>query len=197
MALHRRNGVWIAALVLVVWGCRSPDSRFYTLASLSSPGRESPVGYGVMVGPVSVPSSVDRPEFVVQVAQNRVALDELHRWAAPLDESVARVVAGNLSALLGTKVVPGPLANFDPAYRVAIDVQRFESIPGQTAVLEAVWTVQRTSDGTSRTGRTVAQEGVDGKEFDALAAAHSRALATLSSDIAAALRAMPPTTRKR
>ena len=35
-----------------------------------------------------------------------------------------------------------PLANFDPAYRVTIDVQRFDSIPGQAVLVDAVWAVR-------------------------------------------------------
>ena len=68
----------------------------------------------------------------MQVAPNRVTVDEFNRWAAPLDESIARTVAGDLAVLLGTpRVATGPLANFEPAYRVTIDVQRFDSIPGR------------------------------------------------------------------
>ena len=81
------------------------------------------------------------------------------------------------------------MANFDPAYRVTIDVQRFESAPGQAALVEAVWTVRKTAGGETRSGRTVAREAVQGDGFDALAAAHSRALAKMSGDIAAAIRA--------
>src|SRR5205823_6032560 len=75
-----------------------------------------PASYAVVVGPVSVPASVDRPQFVVQVAPNRVEVDEFNRWAAPLDDGVARAVAGNLATLLGTpKGATGSLANLTPA----------------------------------------------------------------------------------
>ena len=47
----------------------------------------------------------------------------------------------------------------------------------------------RSAGGDTRSGRTVAREAVADKSFDALAAAHSRALATMSGDIAAAIRA--------
>ena len=87
-----------------------------------------------MVGPVSIPAAVDQPQFVVQVAPNRVDVDEFNRWAAPLNDSIARAVAGDLVVLLGTPdVATAPLANFNPAYRVTIDVQRFESVQGQAA----------------------------------------------------------------
>ncbi len=116
---------------------------------------------------------------MVQVAPNRVDVDEFNRWAAPLNDSIARAVAGDLAVLLGTPdVATAPLANFNPAYRVTIDVQRFDSMRGEAALVDAVWAVRKTAGGQTRSGRTVAREAVQGDSFDALAAAHSRALAT-------------------
>jgi hypothetical protein len=144
----------------------------------------------VTVGPVTVPAAVDQPEFVVQVASNRVELDEFNRWAAPLSDSIASAVAGDLMVLLGTPdVVTSPMANFSPAYLVTINVQRFESTRNQGALLDAVWAVHQTAGGAVRSGRTVAQEAAQGDSYEALAAAHSRALARMSGDIAAAIRA--------
>ena len=59
---------------------------------------------------------------------------------------------------------------------------------GCGALVEAVWTVHSTAGGETRSGRTVAREAVQGDGFDVLAAAHSRALAKMSGDIAAAIR---------
>ncbi len=77
-----------------------------------------------------------------------------------------------------------------PDYRVAIEVQRFESTLGGAAILDAVWTVSRAKDGLARTGRTTAREATSDRSYDALAAAHSRAVARLSHDIADAVRAL-------
>ncbi len=127
---------------------------------------------------------------MVQVAANRVEVNEFNRWVSPLSDSIARAVAGDLVVLLGSpEVANSQLANFVPDYRVTIDVQRFESIQGQAAVVEAVWTVRKTAGGEIRSGRTVAREAVQGRGFDALAAAHSQAIAKMSGDIAAAIRA--------
>jgi uncharacterized protein len=184
-------------LAAVVAGCASANSRFYTLNSTAVADGAPAVAWGVTVGPVTMPASVDRPQFVVQASPNRLQLDEFNRWAAPLDDTIARATAGNLEVLLGTpRVVAGSIANFAPTYRVTIDVQQFESIPGQSVLLDAVWAVHRTSGGEPRTGRTVAREAVSEKGYDALAAAHSRALATVSADIAAALRAQAAAERR-
>jgi uncharacterized protein len=72
---------------------------------------------------------------------------------------------------------------------VTIDVQRFESTPGKGVVVDAIWVVRRSAGGEPRMGRTVASDNVEGEGFDALAAAHSRALAKVSGDIATAIRA--------
>jgi uncharacterized lipoprotein YmbA len=143
----------------------------------------------VAVGPVSIPAAVDQPQFVVQVAPNRVEEDEFNRWAAPLNDGIARAVAGDLAALLGTPdVAAAPFANFDPNYMVTIEVQRFESIRGEAAVIDAVWTVRKAAGGVTRSGHTVAREDVQGDSFEALAAGHSRAIASISGDIATAIR---------
>jgi uncharacterized lipoprotein YmbA len=182
----------IAFVAAAAAGCgTSATARFYTLDSTATPEGAPTASYAVAVGPVSVPATVDRPQLVVQVAPNRVALEEFNRWAAPLDNSIARAVAGNLAVLLGTpRVATAPVApDFAPAYRVAIDVQRFESVPGEVVLVEAMWTVRQAKGGETRSGRTVVREPVQGDGFDALAAAHSRALAKVSSDIAVAIRA--------
>ena len=172
-------------------GCgTTAPSHFYTLDATAAADGAPAARCAVIVGPVSVPASVDRPEFVVQVAPNRVDIEEFNRWAAPLGDSIAGVVAGNLAVLLGTpEVATTSLANFNPDYRVAINVQRFESVRGGAVVLDAVWAVKKTAGGPARSGRTVAHEPVQGDGFEALAAGHSRALATMSVDIAAVIRA--------
>jgi uncharacterized lipoprotein YmbA len=191
MMARRISHLLSIAFIAAATGCgASPAARFYILGSTATADDTPTARYAVMVGPVSIPASVDRPQFVVQVAPNRVAVDEFNRWAAPLSDSIARAVAGNLAVLLGTPDVSTTLlANFDPAYRVAIAVQRFESTQGEAALIDAVWVVRKSADGKTRSGRTVAREAVQGPGFDPLAAAHSRALATLSADIAAAIRA--------
>jgi len=190
MKKHFKHFIAVASVAVVAAGCASAPARFYTLNSTATSDGSPVVNYAVAVGPVSIPAMVDRPQFTVQVAANRVAIDEFNRWAEPLNDNIANVIAGDLGVLLGTSQVAAvPLANFDPAYRVAISIQRFESVPGKSALIEAVWVVHRAVDNSSRTGHTIVSEPVSGKGFDALAAAHSRALAKVSWDIAEAIRA--------
>lgn len=180
----------VLAALAAALGCASKPSRFYTIQASAPPADVAAASYTVIVGPVTIPASVDRPEMVVQVAPNQVELLEFDRWASPLGDAIARAVAVDLANLLGTpRVATAPFANFAADYRVTLDLQRFESTPGDAVQIEAVWVVKQAERGLARSGRTVVREPVDGKGYDALAAAHSRALARVSADIATEIRA--------
>lgn len=188
--MHRLAAT-VAAGALIVFsaGCAStPTSRFYVLSPVAPPAAHvSEVS--VAVGPVSVPAVVDRPQIVVSMGPNRVWPDEFNRWASPLQDGIARVIGENLVAMLGTPRVTqsSQTLSMGSAYRAAVSVESFESRPGDMARLDAVWTVSRTKDGTTRTGRTTVQEPTTEQGYDALAAAHSRAIAQLSRAIADAV----------
>ncbi len=181
-----------AVALLLLGGCAAtPAPHFYTLTA--APGVPAAASeLSVAVGPVTIPAVVDRPQIVVQTGPNEVRLDEFNRWAAPLANNIARVVAANLVVLLGTPrvVVAPPVLGTDTEYRVLIQVQRFESALGEAASLDAVWVISGPGDKKPHTGRTTVREPVPDKTFEALAAAHSKALNRLSGDIAAAVRTM-------
>jgi len=181
----------LAGFISALTGCgASAESRFYALSSTATAaGASSASATKVLVGPVSIPATVDRPEMVVQVPPNGVEVEEFNRWAAPLGDMISRTVATDLGGqLASSEITSQPLANFNPTYKVTISVQRFDSVKGQEAILEAVWTVQSTSTGKSQSGSTVTHESTQGDSFEAIAAAHSRAVARLSSDIAVVIR---------
>src|SRR5258706_7879138 len=181
----------VCMLPALAAGCASSPSRFYTLSATATPSAASSKLL-VAVGPVSGPAGVDQPQIVLSTSANQVTFDDFNRWASPLQDNIARVVAENLVALLGAPRVtlfPQTL-NADVDYRVQIEIRNFESAPGKSASLDAVWTVRRTKDGKTETGRTSAREKVDDNGYEALAAAHSRGLARLSQDIADVVRAL-------
>lgn len=195
-----RNGkavIVVCILAAIGTGCATSRSDFYTLSSSSkSPSAEA--GYSVAVGPVSVPEIVDRPQIVVRTGPNQVFIDEFHRWGSPLRDEIARGIAGNLVALLGTprvSVFPNSTSS-DAKYRVAVDVMIFDSTPGESASLDAVWGIRGAGGVALRSGRTTARERVSDASYAALVAAHSRALEKLSVDIADAIRGLEGGGRK-
>jgi len=185
----------VAAMALLAGGCgSSPTVHYYSLGTGQGPQKVeasggSAGGYAVAVGPVSVPAAVDRPQIVIQTGPNRATVLDDSRWVEPLNSAVPRLIATDLGQLLDvpTVIFPrGPIT--DIKYRVAIDIRSFTSIPGEAATIEAAWTVFGPGD-TVKRGQLLASEPVGQSGYDALAAAHGRALMRISREVAAMISA--------
>jgi uncharacterized lipoprotein YmbA len=184
----------LSVLATVLAGCGgSPREHFYTLSAGAAPesaaAAQTAAAYSVVVGPVTVPDVVDRPQLVVRTGTNQVAILEQQRWAEPLKSEIPRVLAENLAQLLGTRQVTAypQTSSGGTEYRVLVDIQRFESALGGPVTINALWTVRR-GTGEPRTGQSLTRESAGGEGYDAIVAAYSRALATVSRDIAVAIR---------
>ena len=181
---------WLAVLVLLA-GCGSaPKENYYTLTSPPGPLPTAPANaMSVYVGPVSVPDAVDRSPMVLRTGPTKVDIDDFHRWAEPLKTGIPLALADLLMRELGTpRVLAGrAAATATVDYRVAVDVQRFDSSLTEGATLDAAWTITP-AKGASRTGRTFAQEPAPTRDHAGVAAAHRKALEKLAKDLAAALR---------
>src|ERR1035438_7156012 len=81
-------------------GCASPHEQFFTLM----PDSQHPVhrvaepARAVVVGTVSVPEAVNRPQLVLEVADHQRELLEQERWIEPLAEDLQRAIVQHLSA---------------------------------------------------------------------------------------------------
>jgi len=180
----------LCLLAIVLAGCASArPTQFYTL-SPSASQTAATASYSISVGPVSVPAVVDRSQIVLQMGPNQVFISEFDRWAAPLKQDIARMVAENLASMLGASqsTVFPQLTTAEVSYRVVIDILRFESVPDQAAILDARWTVSSRKNGRSVSNRAKITEPVQGGGYAELVAAHSRALAGLSGKIAETIR---------
>jgi uncharacterized protein len=191
--MTHRGGVPAALIVaMAIAACASsPTTNLYTLGSDLAPFpavRE--VGLVIALSPVSVPEVIDRPQIVTRTGPNQVAVDDFERWAEPIKRQIPRVVAAHLTRLLhGAYVYVYPdSASVEADCTVGMDVQSFDSALGEAASAEIVWTVACPKRGLSRSGRTVTREPTMGTGYAALVAAHERGVATVSRDIAEALR---------
>lgn len=186
---YARLALLISVTLLGACGGGSPPVRFFTLASEAPSQTAAATGapFTIVVGPVTVPELVDRPQFVLRSAPNRVELTEQARWAAPLKSEIPRVVADHLAQLLpgARTATAAQRAATVPDYRVLIDIQRFETSQQEGATIQALWTVRPTV-GAAFSGRSLVTENA-GAGYEDLVAAHSRALAAIGRDIAAAI----------
>jgi uncharacterized lipoprotein YmbA len=136
-----------------------------------------------------VPELVDRPQMVLRIGANKVMIAEYARWAEPLKSEIPRVIAANLTFLIGgAQVSTYPQnTNADTDCQVFIDLQRFDSTLGDAATLDVLWTVRLAGSGKLMGGRSAVREAAGADGYDALVAAHARALAAVSRDIARAI----------
>jgi uncharacterized lipoprotein YmbA len=131
------------------------------------------------------------------VSPNEVRFAEYERWAAPLAGSFSSALAETLSSLLGTdRIALYPWKSTTPIdCRVEIDVSRFDGRPGGSVALQSHWTVFSEDRERVLASKTSSlSEPVNGKGYEALVAAQSRALAVLGREIAEAIRSLPQDT---
>ncbi len=182
---------WLICLLAVIaGGCASPGPHFYILSGTTAEAG-SPSNLSVVVGPVSVPALVDRPQMVLSKSAGQVQIDEFNRWAMPLSDNISRALVADLARELGTTQVwahsPPVAATAD--VQVVVNVQRFDTTPGDAAVIDVMWTVRRSAGGSTKVGHSLVREPITAPGVESTIAAHSRALARVSADIATAIRA--------
>ena len=170
-------------------GCAtSPASKFYTLSAVQVVEQSSNAApVAIAIDPVTVPELVDRSQIVTKLDTNRVSIDEFARWAEPLKSQIPRVLAADLAQFIpGAIVSTYPQRVDDNAYRVSVDVQSFDASTNGAVTVAVIWSVRAPNRGERVSGRSVIHETADGPGYDALVKAHSRALASVASDIAVA-----------
>src|SRR5262245_57988989 len=204
--LRTRVLVLCGVALFVLSGClgSTPPTQFYLLTPLTSPDTAPPASAGwrdrtLGVGPVTVPPYLDRPQIVTRASRAKVVLADLDQWAAPLADTIARVLAEDLSLLIPTERVvlhPWP-RTLDPDYQVTVEVLQFDRGPGGEVVLVARWSLldRDGKDLVLRTSRL--SQAAGGTDYEAAVTAMGRTLEALARDMVATLRSMAPPARRR
>ncbi|MGB7067134.1 MAG: PqiC family protein [Syntrophobacteria bacterium] len=174
----------------------TPPVAYYTLNTLPERQQEIPAAVmddtlAIGVGPVEFPKFLDRPQIVTRKSQNQIQVSEFHRWAGSFPGDFSRVLAKNISILLPTdRVAVYPWGEqFSPTYRIKLDVEQFDGQVGERVVLEVTWMVTD-QEGTNKllVRKSLIEEPVSEKTYEALVVAESNALATLSRTIVEEIR---------
>jgi len=183
----------IGMLGLVLAGCAtSPPARYYTLAPLQPPAVKavSVPTFTVAVGPVIIPDLLQRPQIATRTNDQQISFSDFHRWAGALADETKRVLVVNLNGLLAgmrAAVSTDDMA-IDPDFRVVVNMNRFDGLPGSSVWLNAVWTIKEQKGKIAiAVNQSVIEEQVSGLEYLDLVSAQSRAIGQLSRAIAAEL----------
>jgi uncharacterized lipoprotein YmbA len=150
----------------------------------------------VVLDPVRMPSQIDQPQWLVQLADGSLASLEQERWASPLRDEFRQAVLETLIVRYGAVELRhhAGAAAASGALRVDIDVRRFESLPGQEARIEGSWTIVGVASSATASSAAAHCEWLvrerSGAALVGLAQAHRRAVARLADGIGTALTAM-------
>jgi uncharacterized protein len=190
-------GLACICLTACIRGGQQQSWRLFTLSPLppakqtvtvSSPGR---VPAAIGVGPIHLPGYLDQHHMVTRMSQNSFAVSEKDRWAEPLADNLAHVLAQNLSMLLPTHQVTlhsGP-GQQRPRYQLEIDVLSFETDTTGTAhfvaryFLRDVASRQTIAENEARLTATATDRGVEQP-----VASLSKALGDFSVEVANMIR---------
>ncbi|VCU66740.1 hypothetical protein [Pseudomonas synxantha] len=178
--------ITLLTTMLLLAACRSDPIAFHTLTPAHASNSSRADAGGVRIESLSVPPQVDRAQIVVRQGDSGLAILETQWWAASLADELR-------SALVDQ------LANSDPRHAVALrlEVQRFDSVPGQYALLDVRWRLRQINgDRPALTCRSTLQSPA-GPGIDDLVVAHQNNLkrfaALINQTIGTSLKGCPAT----
>lgn len=193
----------VRAVMLLLGGCitacasRGLQIQQYILAStavtVAAPVAGAPLDPMIGIGPIDVPAYLQRPEIVSRGADGRLQVRASERWGESLQAGIGRALANDLARLVPSAQVfrePFP-TELQPAFTVALQVQRFEPVVDGTVELDAHWMVtygaQRPHAAPTLRLESI-REPISDATTEARVAAMSRAIAQLASQIAMEIR---------
>jgi len=190
LTMRRRRGRW-ALLAVALAGCgflspKADPTRFYVLTAVAD-APAPPRGLAVGLGPIVLPSYLQRPELALRVGPNEVRFREFDRWAGSLPAQVGSVLGENLRRVLGAdRVVLFPwYSGTKLDLVVELQVFRFEPDHDGLAHLLGHWRLRDAAHATDLTAADVdLSEPVASRDPDGEVAALSRLLAQLARQIA-------------
>lgn len=194
----RRRSLCFAAAILAASSCGflrpRPDlTRWFVLATIEELEGQPAAEIGersLGIGPLTFPEYVLRRELVSRDGTTGIVPFAHDRWAEPLEDAVARVLASDLAHLTGARTVQHPwFAANAPALRARVDFERFEVLERESAILEATWSLEEVESGkVLEERRSQFVRPFSAGHADAVGAVAtvelSRALADISGEIA-------------
>jgi uncharacterized lipoprotein YmbA len=183
----------IAVVCTMLVACASsPPMHYYTLTETSAPSRlEVPEGMTpVRLDRVTLPTELDRSQIVRRLGSTQLQIVENERWAAPLDETIRRVLSNDLTARLpqGAVANPNEPSVGEKRQSLTVDFSEFYGDPSCTVTLRASWTLKQSESNSLHGEEEATGSPSDGcKGAGSIPAAMSQALGKLSDLIAAAV----------
>ncbi|MCH4901840.1 membrane integrity-associated transporter subunit PqiC [Pseudomonas sp. CH235] len=159
----------LASMLLLLAACRSDPISFHTLTPAQPAGPSYSVVGEIQIESMTVPPQVDRPQIVIRQGDSGLAILETQWWAASLSEELRSALSDQLNNVrVNGKVL------------LRVEVQRFDSVPGQYALMDANWRLRSADGAFSLNCRSVLQTA-SGVSIDDLVAAQQNNVKRLAA----------------
>ena len=174
----------IAALLLTACSSQPPVTETYLLRSQVATGAGTPViDSGVALGHIEVASYIDQPGLVLETGDGTIHAARNHLWAEPLQISLRRYLATQISGAVGRDV--GATTSAATLTRIDVTVDQLHGNGRGAAVLVAYWQIDDKAG--NKSFRFSEQEALSGGGYGALVQAEEALLRRLADAIAASL----------
>lgn len=187
--------------VLVLSGlltaCTTASPTLYHTLSVETPGVKTAPAVSshlpsLGVGPVTLPTLLDREGLVIRKDASTVQVSDTHLWGGQLEDECLTALVQHLQQRLPTtrvQAIPWQPEQA-PQKQVALRITRLDGAPGDKATLQGSWQLQTSTDGRLLLTRPFALERpVTGRDIAALVREESLLLADLAEQIVEELRA--------
>lgn len=100
------------------------------------------------VGPIHLPTLLDREGMVIRKGATTLAVSDTHLWGGQLEDELLQALTQHLQARLpATRVqrVPWEISQ-TPQYQVVVKLDQFDATPAGKAVVRGTWYLQTATD---------------------------------------------------
>ncbi len=189
---------WFLLLLCVLYlnGCALAPTvvptRLFVLTPLAVADGAHQAKTDLIVGPVELPAYTERPQMLVLQGETELIPLRDARWAEPLTKNVERVMAENLSRLMGAHVTLLGGASAPGALQVTVAFSDIVATDSGDVRVIASWRVLGDGGRVQRaSGKTQIELAASVSDGSSYAQALSRALADLSTKLADAVIGAP------
>ncbi|UVJ41992.1 PqiC family protein [Pseudomonas sp. LS1212] len=169
----------LLSVLLLLGACRSDPVHYHTLTPTQFGNAQQGASADIEIERITVPAQVDRTQIVVRQGNSGLAILETEWWGASLSDELQSALAEQLNSSVSPRKAS-----------LRVEVQRFDSVPGQYALVEAKWRLRSLGPGNTikeMTCRTSLRTPA-GATIDDLVAAHQNNVKRLADAISQASR---------
>jgi uncharacterized lipoprotein YmbA len=168
-------------------GPSSPDTLVCT-SDATGPTSSEPIGT-VLLAHLAVPVEADRMQLLLHQTPTRLSVYETERWAAPLADQISIILIDDLrNALPNLSITGDPLLiGTGTPLQLNMEIEELDALAGKEATVRARWRWSVAGTAAAQTGTCTARQPLRSTGIDDLVLAWSRALADISSALAASI----------